>query len=79
MPECASCRPALGRAGLALAAVLLLDACAGGPAPIPGPETTTSDINTDIRATMPVGQDQSRPALPGAPLPTFSVDPHSSR
>lgn len=79
MPQRAFRRPALGRAGLALAAALLLAACAGGAKPVPGPETTTHDINTDIRSTVPVGETGTHPVSPGEPLPPFSIDPHSSR
>jgi hypothetical protein len=53
-------------AWLALAALLALAACAGGPERVPGSETTTRDINEDIRATMPVGPNNERPILPGA-------------
>jgi hypothetical protein len=70
---------AVRRAGLALMGALALTACAGGPEPIPGPETTTRDINEDIRATMPSGEEGSRPALPGEGLPPVTVDPRSRR
>lgn len=79
MPQRAFRRPALGRVGLALAAALLLAACAGGAEPVPGPETTTRDINADIRTTVPVGETGAHPVPSGEPLPPFSIDPHSSR
>jgi len=69
----------LRRTGLALMGALTLTACAGGAEPIPGPETTTRDINEDIRATMPSGEEGSRPALPGEKLPPVTVDPRSRR
>lgn len=76
------CRPRRGagcRAALALAAVLVLAACAGGPEPVPGPETTTHDINQDIRTALPMGEEGSRPALPGESLPLVTIDPLSRR
>jgi hypothetical protein len=77
-----SCRPRRGarcRAALALAAVLVLAACVGGPEPVPGTETTTLDVNEDIRAALTLGETGSRPALPGESLPPVTVDPLSGR